>query len=1113
MARTQALSLLRAAATKADLKEIYGIVIDNVQKDTLSSALKSQAYTGNPAAGSAEFKRFVNSAAKDYLKKSIDQAKVSGSSFATTASAWVAGISILITVIAALVSKYKEAQAEALKAAQERAKAYTLVDEEIAATERYLTVVQNETAAVKDIQKAREELIELFPSLVQGYDAEGKAILGNIELLKQEYEWKKKIADLETEQTASDFETLTTELKKAVTAYQAAKHAFEQPNDTPDEEAWRAGLYKGKTQLAEGQQAIYESLIQLRNSFLANLQTLFGTDAVAAMDGVVANIFDSLTEAIESGADADEISDLLHEKLNLLYLADQLIPDAYAMGSEISRAILQGIFDGDMAPEEAQAFIARYLNINGMVGPMAAEQMEGLKARLIAILAGDEGTSETDAAGIVNWLLGGLNDDAALTAAMARAQELKEKILSGTASQGEMDEYNELAQTIQSKLLPILEKAASATDTGIEGAEELQDAVGDLGAEYKLTAEQIAKAAGIIIDANKGYKEAKGLISDVSGSVEDLKRQFEEIASMKGALQAIKTGAEDAAAARQYLADMYGVEESAIDSMIPAIDQEIQYKEALVMADYAIAMQSAITAATTIANMILMDESFRIMGTNMLLEIDRIIVGLSRLQDAFGGGGTIPPSGGYRPVARSSGGGSSKNTALQKELDLLEHKKSLDQVTAQEEIAWLERAYKKYAKTTADKQDLTEKLYALRKSLAESDLEYRKSLDQLTMEEEIAATEKMLYQYKLGTDARREVEVKLYDLKKEYLQRAYDDAVYYGKLTIRQQEQQLKSMIALYKEGTDARIDLEKQLYEVQQSIREADIDRLDTITDALMEALKNRYEAQRKLEEAQLKASIEDWQAWGDAQTKAIQDQIDALDALSEEEDAAEEERKKRRAIAALEQQLQYEQDAYNRKKLQEQLATAQADLDKWLLAQEREALKKSLQAQIEEIEKVVDANEARLNEQLDGSNAYYEELTKAASLQAEAQRILMQSSQEDIIGLLQSFAEDYNLTGQSLGEQLVDGFLSQVSDIETWFTSLAERMSSYQANLAAAANAAADQFYMSRGMTPTGGTTSGAASTGGAPTIIMHFHDKVEDPTAIRREIERLTIELANL
>ena len=58
MARTNAISLLSGVSTPATLAEIYGLVIENVQKSTLSTALKSQQYTGNPAAGSVEFKRF-----------------------------------------------------------------------------------------------------------------------------------------------------------------------------------------------------------------------------------------------------------------------------------------------------------------------------------------------------------------------------------------------------------------------------------------------------------------------------------------------------------------------------------------------------------------------------------------------------------------------------------------------------------------------------------------------------------------------------------------------------------------------------------------------------------------------------------------------------------------------------------------------------------------------------------------------------------------------------------------------------------------------------------------------------------------------------------------------
>lgn len=66
MARQKAISLLQAAGVKADLQEIYGIVIDNVRKATLCESMKSQAYTGNPAAGSVEFKRFENATAKAY---------------------------------------------------------------------------------------------------------------------------------------------------------------------------------------------------------------------------------------------------------------------------------------------------------------------------------------------------------------------------------------------------------------------------------------------------------------------------------------------------------------------------------------------------------------------------------------------------------------------------------------------------------------------------------------------------------------------------------------------------------------------------------------------------------------------------------------------------------------------------------------------------------------------------------------------------------------------------------------------------------------------------------------------------------------------------------------
>lgn len=66
MARTKAISLLTGDGQPTDLAELYGLVIENIQKGTLANALKSQDYTGDPTTGSAEFRRFKNAQSKEY---------------------------------------------------------------------------------------------------------------------------------------------------------------------------------------------------------------------------------------------------------------------------------------------------------------------------------------------------------------------------------------------------------------------------------------------------------------------------------------------------------------------------------------------------------------------------------------------------------------------------------------------------------------------------------------------------------------------------------------------------------------------------------------------------------------------------------------------------------------------------------------------------------------------------------------------------------------------------------------------------------------------------------------------------------------------------------------
>lgn len=66
MARIEALSVLLENEGKEFLAEMYGKVIENVNKQLVSVNMKNTDLSGNPEAGSVEAKRFVNAKSKKY---------------------------------------------------------------------------------------------------------------------------------------------------------------------------------------------------------------------------------------------------------------------------------------------------------------------------------------------------------------------------------------------------------------------------------------------------------------------------------------------------------------------------------------------------------------------------------------------------------------------------------------------------------------------------------------------------------------------------------------------------------------------------------------------------------------------------------------------------------------------------------------------------------------------------------------------------------------------------------------------------------------------------------------------------------------------------------------
>lgn len=66
MARIESLNILLEDSGKDFLAELYGKVIENVNKQLISAKMKNTDLSGNPQAGTVEAKRFANASSKEY---------------------------------------------------------------------------------------------------------------------------------------------------------------------------------------------------------------------------------------------------------------------------------------------------------------------------------------------------------------------------------------------------------------------------------------------------------------------------------------------------------------------------------------------------------------------------------------------------------------------------------------------------------------------------------------------------------------------------------------------------------------------------------------------------------------------------------------------------------------------------------------------------------------------------------------------------------------------------------------------------------------------------------------------------------------------------------------
>lgn len=1016
------------------------------------------------------------------------------------------GLAAVFTVITAITEAEERARQKAEELRREISDinsnnigASELISEYEALSNKTIKTAED-TERMRDI---RADLVEQYGYSAEAVDGEGRLLAGNLDIMKEQLAVERERVLLKLEEneaaTEKDFNETSDRKKNFEEELGNLNQKLANPEkamrddgflEFTDEdlekqiELWKQGKEDLEQAIEDCDRAAQLSIGEMFQQIILTAQAE-GEEVPEEVQGVIRDIME---QAFESGEDAETAKSWAQDKLDKYFdvKEDVILSDKTPAINKLKQDMIATIFSesGGEIPEGSADFI------NQLFAGLGGEDQAFLEEFLPLVEKVENGTATVQEA--------------------LQFEGMKER---GFGLLGDM--MKEANQHF-GESPRVVEHAVSALNG-------YRKNIGSLNTVLDKTAELQKEVDDATLDFAKGGKNAIKRLSDI-------KKEMNSLGQQRAAIEILKKGEKNSkeyADAMEYLSDSFDMDPSDIIENLDLLDQQLGVSEE----DFAsfmnsIASQNNVEFQIDEAGIVAVgkdaDEASKKIAAmlNMLLASDGSGINLELKDGQLAVSAEAAQFMSNNKKSSSSkkgggGGGSAKNTALEREMSLMEHKKAMDQLTTQEEIDNLERILNKYAKTNEEKEDIIEKLYSLRKQKAKEDLEYQKAMDQLTLREEISAIDAQIATYKAGTQARRELEKERYSLAKELQRQEYDLKVYYGQLTLKQQEQQLSLMLADYKKGTQARIDLEQELYDIQQQIRENGITRIDSVADGVIQALQNRYAEQQRIETERLEESKENWKKWGDEQVDAIQKQIDALDELTKQEDKEEQERQKRRKVASLEQQLLYETDLYNQTKLQEQLANARKELDDWLRQQEREELKASLQEQINQVQQKVEAEQEKIDKQIEANDKYYEELTKEQNLQAEAQKLLMKNNQVEILNLLKNFAPDYNLTGQSLGEQLVDGFMGKVADIEAWFGGLTAKFSQYQNQIASIATQAADEFYRTHGVAA--GMQNSAAATGtiaaSAPQITMIFNQPVESPTEIRREMERLAEQLANL
>ena len=191
----------------------------------------------------------------------------------------------------------------------------------------------------------------------------------------------------------------------------------------------------------------------------------------------------------------------------------------------------------------------------------------------------------------------------------------------------------------------------------------------------------------------------------------------------------------------------------------------------------------------------------------------------------------------------------------------VETRKTYDQLAQTDELAGWVRIQQKYLEGTKERMEADQAVYNLQKELVKGTYEYSKKwidnekyYERLSLEEELAAWERIQARYMEGSEQRIEAEKEVYRIKKELRQKDYEDQKKWIEREKKFERLSLADELAAYlrirkttTEGSDERLEMDEKVYDLQKQIYEAEQQYIKDVADTQKEAAEERVRLEQE--------------------------------------------------------------------------------------------------------------------------------------------------------------------------------------------------------------------------------------------------------------------------